>query len=295
MPRILPAYYGALLVLLSAAGFSTLAIFIKIAYAAGVNVLTLLALRFTICTVCLLAILNLRQKKLSVSKKLAVQLFLMGSLGYGTTSLLFTASLSYLPASLSAMLLYTYPAIVSLLSFMMGDDKLSLIKGLALTICFGGLFLVLGVSFTSINLFGSLLVLAAAVIYSIYIVAGNRILKNVSPLVSTTHVCLSASLVFLMAGLFSGELSLQLSPVGWLAILGIAIFATLFGILFFFAGLSRIGATNAAIISTVEPVLTVIMSALLLDEKITLVQTSGGVLILAGILLLQLWAGKNNR
>jgi drug/metabolite transporter (DMT)-like permease len=123
-------------------------------------------------------------------------------------------------------------------------------------------------------------------------VAGNRLLKNVSPLVSTTFVCSSASLVFLLAGLFTGELSLNLSSVGWLSILGIAIFATLFGILFFFAGLSRTGATDAAIISTAEPVLTVILSALLLDEKITLVQTSGGVLILAGILILQLWSGK---
>lgn len=285
-------YYGVFMVILSAAGFSTLGIFIKFAYAAGVNTITLLTLRFGLCAAGLLLTLKLRHIDLTVSKKLAFQLFLMGGLGYGSMSFLFAASLAYLPASLSAMMLYTYPAIVSLLSFAIGDENFSWQKGLALAICFAGLFLILGTSFTGINMLGCLLALSGAVVYSIYIIAGNRILKNVSPLISTTHVCISAGLIFVIAGLVSGELTLSLSPVAWLSMLGIAIFATLFGILGFFAGLSRIGATNAAIISTLEPVLTVILSAFLLSERITLVQTCGGALILAGILVLQMWANE---
>lgn len=292
MPQLSAFYYGVLMVLVSAAGFSTLAIFIKFAYTAGVNTVTLLTLRFLLAALCLMGVLKLYRLEFKVNKKLAIQLFLMGALGYGTMSLFFAASLTYLPASLSAIMLYTYPALVSLLSFALGDEKFSWQKGLALFITFAGLFLVLGVSFTGVNMLGCALGLSGAAVYSLYIVAGNRILKNISPLVSTTHICVSASLVFLLAGLSSGELSLAFSPAGWLSILGIAIFATLFAILSFFAGLSRIGATNASIISTVEPVLTVILSALLLGERITLVQTLGGMLILAGILILQVWADK---
>lgn len=286
--------YGVVMVLFSAAGFSTLGIFIKFAYAAGVNTITLLTLRFVLCAAGLIAILKLRRIKFAVSKKLACQLFLMGGLGYGTMSFFFAASLSYLPASLSAMMLYTYPALVSLLSFATHAEQFSWQKGVALAITFIGLFLVLGSSFAGINMFGCILALLGAIVYSVYIVAGNRILKNVSSLVSTTHICVSAGLIFLVVGLVSQEFTLHLSTVGWLSMIGIAIFATLFGILGFFAGMSRIGATNASIISTVEPVLTVILSALLLDERITLAQSFGGVLILAGILILQLWAGKDS-
>ena len=60
----------------------------------------------------------------------------------------------------------------------------------------------------------------------------------------------------------------------------------------FFAGMSRVGATNASIISTLEPVITVLLSVALLNENITPLQIGGGVLILVGILILQLWAGN---
>ncbi|MDF2571771.1 MAG: carboxylate/amino acid/amine transporter [Sporomusa sp.] len=283
---------GALLVAASAAGFATLAIFIKFAYSAGANIITILAGRFIIAAVCLALILKMRGISLAIDKGLMKRLVLMGGLGYGSMSLMFALSIKHLSASLAAMLLYTYPAIVSMLSFVLGDEQYTWEKGAALAVCFSGLFLVLGVSFDDVSMLGFIFGLCAALVYSVYIVVGNRFLKNVDPVVTTTYVCASAALVFVLFGTVTGTLILNLSTQGWLAIIGIALLPTIVGIMGFFAGMSRIGATNASIISTMEPVITVLLSVALLNEKITPLQIGGGILILGGVLILQLWAGK---
>lgn len=281
-------HLGALLVLASAAGFATLAIFIKIAYAAGANLLTVLTIRFLLAALLLWIILKPLGISPHITKKTAVQLFLMGTIGYGSMSFLFAAALQYLPASLAEMLLFTYPVIVSLLSFIIGAEQFNWLKGLALAICSGGLFLILGVSLANISQLGVILGLSGAIIYSCYILVSNQVLKDIHPLVATTYVCSSAALTFLVYAGTTGQLILTLSLSGWLALLGIVIFGTIVGILFFFAGIAKVGATNASIISTAEPIITVLLSALVLSEHLTLLQIFGGFLIIASILILQL-------
>lgn len=286
-------HIGALQVAASAAGFATLAIFIKFAYEAGASTTTILAWRFTLATLCLVVLLKCRGISLALDKQLILRLALLGGLGYGTMSTLFALSIKHVPASLAAMLLYTYPALVSVLSFFIGDERYTWQKGLALSVCFSGLFLVLGVSFANVGILGFVFGLGAALVYSIYIVAGNRLLQGINPLVTTTYVCASAAVVFVLSGLAGNSLNWSLPLSGWLSIIGIALLATIVGIVGFFAGMSRIGAINASIISTLEPVITVLLSMILLHEKITPLQVGGGILILGSILFLQLWAGKN--
>lgn len=280
---------GALLVLLSAAGFSTLAIFIKLAYAAGANTLTILTMRFVLASLCLWLLLPLLKISPRIQTKTAVKLGLMGALGYGSMSLAFAASLQYLPASLAEMLLFTYPTLVSLLSFLIGDEQFNWPKGASLVICLLGLFFILGISFTGLNQTGILLGLSGAMIYSCYILIGNRVLKDVHSLVATTYVASAAAFTFAAYSTATGQLILDLPLQGWLALTGTATFGTILGILGFFAGITKIGAANASIISTLEPVLTVLLSVLVLGEQLTLLQGFGGFLVIASILLLQLY------
>ncbi len=281
---------GALLVLLSAAGFSTLAIFIKLAYAAGANTLTILTMRFALASVCLWLLLQFLRISPRIQIKTAIKLCLMGALGYGSMSLAFAASLQYLPASLSEMLLFTYPILVSILSFLIGDERFNWQKGVSLAICLLGLFFILGVSFTGLSQIGMLLGLSSAIIYSCYILIGNRVLKDVHSLVATTYVSSAAALAFAAYSMSTNQLVLTLPMYGWLALVGTATFGTILGILGFFAGITKIGAANASIISTAEPVLTVLLSVLVLGEKLTILQGLGGLMVVASILLLQLYA-----
>jgi len=281
--------HGAWFIVASAAGFATLGILIKYAFAGGANITTILAGRFLLAGVSLLAYLRLRRIPLAVHPKTALQLVMMGAVGYGGMSMLYANSIHYLPASLTGMLLYTYPALVTLLSALVGAEGFTLQKGMALLICSAGLVLLLGASFEGVRLEGVLSALGAAVIYSCYIVIGNRILKDLDPLVTSLYVCISAGLAFLIYGVASGALNLSISTEGWLSIIGIAVFPTIFGVLGFFAGLRLIGPTNASIISMLEPLITVLLSMLLLGERVTAVQGLGGAVLLSGAVILQLW------
>jgi len=285
---------GVWFIVASAAGFATLGILIKYAFAGGANISTILAGRFLIAALFLFLYLRARRAPIAIGRKTLCQLALMGAVGYGGMSGLYANSIHYLPASLTGLLLYTYPALVTVLAVIVGEERFTLQKGGALVVCSGGLVLLLGASFEGAHLEGVLSVLGAAVIYSCYIIIGNRILKDLDPLVTSFYVCSSAGLAFLLYGIAAGELVLDMTPLGWLSILGIAVFPTLFGVIGFFAGLRLIGATNASIISMLEPLITVLLCALLLGERITPLQGVGGAVLLAGAVILQLW-GKGAR
>ena len=120
----------------------------------------------------------------------------------------------------------------------------------------------------------------------------KHVLKDVHSLVATTYVCSAAALAYALYTSITGQLILTLPSTGWLALLGIAFFGTIVGILCFFAGINKIGPAKASIISTAEPVLTILLSALVLGEQLTLLQGIGGLLIVSSILLLQLCTGK---
>ncbi|WP_378954386.1 DMT family transporter [Pelosinus sp. sgz500959] len=281
-------HLGALLVLTSATGFATLPIFIKIAYTAGANTLTVLTLRFMLAALFLWIILRPLGISPNITFKNIIKLSLMGIVGYGSMSFFFATSLQYLSASLAEMLLFTYPVIVTILSFAMGHEQFTWPKGIALLICIVGLFLILGVSLTNISQLGVALGLGSAIVYSCYIMISKSVLKNIHSLVATTYVCSAAALVFAAYTWKTDQLILTLPTTGWLALLGIALFGTIVGILGFFAGISKMGVSNASIISTAEPVIAVLLSVLMLGEHLTLLQAVGGLLIVTSILVLQL-------
>ncbi|MBU5637209.1 DMT family transporter [Geomonas sp. Red69] len=282
-------HLGAWFIAASAAGFATLGILIKSAFAGGANISTVLAGRFLLAGIFLFVILRVRGINCRLDRRTAVQLILMGAIGYGGMSGLYANAIHYLPASLTGMLLYTYPALVTILALIVGDERFNAPKGIALVVCSVGLVLLLGASFEGARLAGVLSVLGAAVIYSCYIIIGNRILKNIDPMVTSLWVCTAAGLAFFLYGLVKGELVFDLTPTGWLSIVGIAVFPTLFGVMGFFAGLRLIGATNASIISMLEPLITVLLSVILLGERVTPLQGFGGAVLLFGGLILQLW------
>lgn len=274
---------GALLVVGSSLAFGAMAIFARYAYAAGVDAISLLFLRFAVAGVVMLGILLLRGIKFPKGNIL-LGYMLMGSVGYVAQSYSYFTALTLASASLVALLLYTFPAMVALLETFLFKQKLSPLKLIALVMSLAGVALTIGFDIQGKPL-GVILALAAAVIYSLYILTGNQLAGKVSVLASSTVIMLSAGVVFggltLIQG-FHPPVSLE----GWLAIAGIVIISTIFAMLSFFAGLERIGATNAAMLSTFEPVTTVILAGLFLNESVGLSTLLGGGLILGAALLL---------
>ncbi len=281
--------WGAVLTAISALGFSTLPIFGMLAYEAGANALTLLGYRFLLAAILLWGYLLWRRVKLPDIRTMAL-LLLMGGAGYTTMSQLYLSSVEAdrLSPAIAALLLYTYPAIVVLLAWRFDGYHLNprRVAALLLTLAGTGLVLVNPGGQVRFTWVGIALALGASLVYATYILFGSRVSRRTTPLVTTTFVTTAAAIVLLGFGAISGQLR-PMQPMGWVAVLGAALLATVLAVLLFFAGIERLGPSGASIISTLEPVGTAALSALLYGERLGLWQIAGGVIVLGSIIWLQ--------
>jgi drug/metabolite transporter (DMT)-like permease len=212
----------------------------------------------------------------------------MGALGYVGQSLCYFIALEHAQASLVALLLYLYPGFVTVLAALWLGERLTRVKAAALVLCLAGSALMVGGGHG--DSLGIALALTAAVVYSLYIVAGARITPGVDPLATTAVVCLSAGAVFCGVSavrvLAGSPPHLPATPSAWAAVVAIALVSTVTAMLAFFAGLTRLGAARTSMLSTLEPVVTVLLAAILLGERLTPLQWLGGAAVLAAVLWL---------
>lgn len=287
-----PAATGTACVVASAAAFGAMAILARVAFASGVDTPTLLALRFGIAAAAMFAIALVRRIPLPTGSTLGA-LVLLGALGYGGQAFSFFTALTLAPAGLCALLLYLHPALVALLAALFLHERLTVVKLAALALALAGTVLTIapalsspqGVAPTAGIVAGIGFAIAAAVFYSLYIVVGAWLGRRVAAFPVSTIVIASAGAVFIVASLARGPQWPQTSA-GWLAVLAIALLSTVAAITLYFAGLRRIGPTRASTLSTLEPLVTVTLAAIVLGERIAPVQMAGGALILAAVVLL---------
>lgn len=273
---------GIFLIVVSAASFGTLAIIGRYAYADGLDVTTMLFLRFTIAAILMFAWLAIRKEPLPRGRTL-LQLAGMGGLGYVGQSFCFMSAISYASTGLVALLLYLYPVFVTILTVIVQKVKLSSRTVLALVLATVGAALTANPQGGQLP--GILLAISAAVIYAVYILVGTGVMQKVSAVQSSAVIFASAALVFGIITAIRGP-HWPTSSNGWLAISGIAVIATLLPVATFLGGLKIIGATDASLLSTLEPVVTVVLAAMLLGEKVQPLMIAGGVLILGAVLLI---------
>ncbi|MBE0683910.1 MAG: EamA family transporter [Anaerolineales bacterium] len=273
---------GILLIAISAASFGTLAIFGRFAYEDGMDIYTVLFLRFGLSASFMTVILILRKEHFPRGSILA-QLVGMGALGYVGQSFSYLTAIKYASAGLVALLLYLYPIFVAILSVIFLHEKPTRVKTIALAIAFIGTLLTVGPAGGQWT--GILLAIAAALIYSIYIIVGTNVIKHVSAVQSSTVIFASAGVVYGILTFINGA-HFPAGSSGWLTMLGIIVVSTIIPVVTFLAGLERVGPTNAAMLSTLEPVVTVLLAAWLFGEKLLPIVLLGGGLILAAVILL---------
>lgn len=282
---------GILFIAASAIAFGIMAIAARYAYASGVDIPTLLALRFGIAAAGMIALVTVTGTSVPRGRDLGI-LAALGAVGYAGQASAFFAALTFAPAGVVALLLYTHPAVVAVLSAWLLHEHLGQRKLTALVVALAGTALtvlpaILGSSGdpASTQPAGILLGLLASAIYSGYIVINARVAQRVPASAMAATVIASAAVVFVVLVAMRGP-RWPAAPDGWIAVLVIALVSTLAAITLFFAGLRRIGPTRAATLSTLEPVCTVTLAAIVLGERILPVQMLGGMLILLAVVLL---------
>lgn len=271
-----------LLVLLSAIGFGSIALFAHTAYAAGVSPTMLLAWRFLLAVVMLAPVVKLRRLPLPRGRTLA---------GFGLMGLLYTAqsqcyftALMHASSGLVGLLLYIYPVLVTLIALAFGWERLDRRMLVLLLTAIAGLAIMLGGNLQGQPLGIALGILGAA-IYAVYITIGGRITQNTDPLAATLVVMATAALGNGSFALASGD-PLPAGGMAWLAIAAIALFSTVIAIGTFLIGIKVIGPARASIISTLEPVVTICLGVVFLGESVSPQQLVGGAMVLAAVALL---------
>jgi len=274
--------FGTLCLLVSAACFGSMGIFARLAFGSGVDVPTLLLLRFATAAILLWGLMLGGRLPLPRGRGLAM-LVAMGAIGAGQAFCYFTA-LAHVSAGLAALLLYTYPALVALLSRLGWKHPLSGRQLGAVAMALAGTVFIIGRAGDG-DAVGIGLGLLAALIYAVYILAGSRLPAEISPMGATAVITSVSALGFLGLVAMKG-FHPPATGAGVLAIAAIALVCTVFSILLFFAGLKRVGPVSASVFSTLEPLCAVLLGAAVLGERVTGARLLGGVLIAGAVVLL---------
>jgi drug/metabolite transporter (DMT)-like permease len=282
---------GVALCLLSAVGFGLMAIFAKEAYRSDVSVTTLLAVRFTLAACAFWVIIAARRARATTSEAPTRRIVLvglaLGGVGYAAQSGAFFGALTHIDASLAALLLYTYPALVFGIAIVLGRERADRPRVIALGLATTGAALVLaGGGAGALDPLGVVLALTAAVLYSVYILVSERVVGHIDAFLLGALITTGAAVTLSIAGLVSGSLRLDFEPAGWAWIAALGLGSTVIAISAFLAGLNLVGPATAAIVSTIEPVVTVALAMAFFAERLGAVQVVGGVLVLTAVVLL---------
>jgi len=303
---------GVALAAASACGYGSGALFAKSVYGAGIDWLALLFWRFLIggALVWAWALLarDNRAALRALPRRRTFALLGLGAFFVGNASTYY-ASLQFVSASLAALIVYIYPALVAALSIRWGHGLQGRRPWAALALVTFGVALTIGGIETRADPIGLILIVASPVIYSVYIIlaarlAGERRGETASsrtggagaetrPAVASALMITGTFVVVAVLAVAAGEPVLpgQVPAGAWFGLLGIATFSTALAITAFYAATARIGAAQTALVSTVEPVWTITLATLLFDERLGPLQLLGGALVIGGVVLAQTTPG----
>lgn len=297
---------GVVLVIISAIGFGSGALLATPVYGSGLDWMTLLAWRFLIAAAAswlwLLAFPAHRAALRRMSRRRVAVLLTLGILYVGNSGTYF-AALETVPASLTTLIVYMYPALVAVLSIRFGRRLEGRRAWFALVLSTIGVALAVGgIAPGAVPpLLGLSLALASPLIYAVWIVLAARLggersaregitdAETSEPAPAAALMTSATFVVWWLAATATGRPThpADIPAEAWLPLLLLGVFSTAVALQTFYAGAKRIGAANASLVSTVEPVYIIAMATVFLSETLTPVQMLGGVLVIGGVVLAQ--------
>jgi drug/metabolite transporter (DMT)-like permease len=275
-------------VVVSAACFGTLAVLTPLAYRAGATPLPLLAWRFLFAALLLAAVSSARNPSALLVPRLDIARFsALAITGYGAASICFFFALKYADASVVAVLLYAYPAFVTIASWVFLGEKATWQRAGAVVVTFLGCALVVGLfgGAARASWQGIALGLGAAVGYTLFNLLSHRWLPGRSQFVMMTYTFGIASVMAAFLALATGQ---TLSPAAWQPVVwwligAIVLVPTFAAIVLYLEGIRGLGPSQAAVVSTTEPLFTIVLAWAVLGERLTPLQLFGAALVLAGV------------
>lgn len=287
-----PALVGLIFVVIAALSFSSKAVIIKLAYGFGAHItpIMLMSLRMVMSLpffVAAIFILERRSERPPLGRKDLIQLVLLGGLGFYLAAYLDFLGLSYISASLERLVLLLYPTLVVVLSALILRRPVSGREALALAVSYGGIVVVFYEELSLAGpdvILGSALIFGSATAFALYMIGSGEMVRRLGSMRFTAYAMTIACLATLVHFGFSYDPVLLALP---LEVYGLALFmavvCTVIPTFLMNAGIHRIGAGPAAIISALGPVMTIFLAYLFLDEQLTPAQSLGALMVIIGV------------
>lgn len=283
-----PKYKGILFTIASAAIFGFTPILTRISYEGGANGVTMTFLRAVIALPVLWFIIHRRGLPLRVTPGELKGVALAGILGSGATCIMLYMSYNYISVGLATTLHFIYPLLVAGACVLLFHERMNLWKIFALAAGMAGI--VLSVDFASPGgVTGMVLALLSGVTYTFYIIYVDKSgLKSMYYFKLSFYLCVMMALVSGVYGLFAGMLTFQLTPMAWFFAILVSLFASVGALSLFQLGIRYTGASTAAILSTLEPITSIVLGVLVLREDISVLKLAGCACILGSVVLITL-------
>ncbi|HXB43144.1 MAG TPA: DMT family transporter [Puia sp.] len=287
---------GFLITFLGAILFSTKAIIVKKAFAGtSVDALTLLTDRmiFSLPFYVGAAIFTSRRRhNVRMNQRQWIYVIVLGIAGYYFSSFFDFVGLQYVPAGLERLILFLYPTFAVLINSFVFKQQISNIQKLALTLTYVGIgiayFGELRTDTLSPNFYwGSFLIFICAITYSFYLVGSGRMIPIIGATKFTAYAMLAATAGVFIHFLLQHHSTSRLfdsSLLGYAILL--ALIATVIPSFMLSYGMKKIGSNNAAIITSVGPVSTILQAHFILGDPIFTEQVIGTILVIVGVLLI---------
>lgn len=291
MDKLLDRKIGPLLIIIAASFWGCMGIFVRTLSDFGFSAIQIVSIRITLAALFFSLILFIKNRagfKISLRD---IPLFL----GLGVGSILFFtvcyfSAITIMPLSTAAILLYTSPIWIMLMSAVLFHEKINRQKIIALALAFAGCVLVSGISGDGITAVGLLLGIGSGVGYGLYSILGTIALRKYSPYTVTTYTFLIAAIgswficrpaealsIFSKATNFSGLVLLCFLT---------ALVTAVIPFLLYTLGLRCVEASKAGILATVEPMVATIVGIAYFSESLTLLSGLGIFLILSAVVIL---------
>lgn len=283
---------GYIYAIVSAIFFGSAGIFVKNGYSEIFGPVELLMLQYIIATIILFIISIIKYKKsLFQSKSMLIKLFIQGAFGNTLMTVFFYSSFKYLDISIATMLLYTYPAMVAIISSLFFKEKISRRKIIAIICTFIGCLMVLNIftgnTLKSSGIIGIMYGILAAVFYSFMNIYAKNIVEDVPPVIITLYTTIFSLIVLFI---FNFGFIYKIGNITFSSIKNaafLAFFCEIIPLTLLYAAIKEIGSVNTSIIGTLELPAAAIFSFLFIGEKLSILQISGILLAVYSVIRLK--------
>lgn len=278
---------GIMAVMISAIVFGLMPLMAKIIYREGGNPIGLTFFRFIFLLPILYAIIKKNgDMTLKISKEELKQIIILSAVGYGATPLLLYSSYNYISSGLATTIHYIYPVFVILICTVFYKERASAIKIISLLFCLLGIVLFYDGNGTT-NLIGLVFSFASGITFAFYTVYLDKsIVRKIHTLKTTFYLSLIASALLFIFGIITNSVFVYISPLGWLMSVILSLVVGFGGSYLFQIGVKAIGPQNTAILSTFEPITSVVVGLLVLSESFGIRTFFGIALILVAVVLI---------